>query len=113
MAYYITDKLVIDASLTERGLELISNFINDKMGYKPDIENLDYGTVLVKTFTSSSYKGNQNFSNTVGITNKQIYVNPITDKNRNNYTVELLDYIISLPKIIREEKIKRILYGKE
>lgn len=113
MAYYIDDKITIDTSLSKRGLELISNFIYEKMEYYPDIEELNDGTVLVKTFTNSSYKGNQSFSNTVGISANQIYVNPITDKNRNNYTVELYDYIISLSGLIREEKIKNILYGKE
>lgn len=121
MAYYIKDKKISEVCMTNEGIKIIRDFIFKKNGYYPIVENRENGNsdiILIQLYCHSSTDGinftlsKTNLTNTVGISSQEIYVNPIDDKDRNNYTLELKEFIETIPSLIiqnkRNKKIKNL-----
>lgn len=98
-------------------MTLIKDFIFNKEGENPIVKIVDDDVVLIQTRCYANKTGPEKmkraYSNTIGIGPYEIYVNPVLDIYRNNYTEELRNFLLTLPNIIleinREEKLSQIL----
>lgn len=112
MAYGIRDKKIVEATKNPIGIKLISSFIKEKENHDNIIQITLDGTILIQTkcFKGPTTKRYDKFlSNSVIINNDSISINPVMDKNRKDFTMELYNYIYTLPTLIlQEERDKKI-----
>ena len=105
MALLITDKNIIDATLTNRGVELIYEKVKS---YKPEYEHVRIERTQ-DGFIIQSGSGMMR-SNTVGVSADRIYINNVYDKTGKSMTDDLKYFIeFELSSIIRDEKINKLL----
>ncbi len=104
MAFYIKSKETVNLCRSDDAIKLIIGFLVKK-GENVKIE-IEEKTILIMT-EIKNYK--EVWSNSVGISIEQIYINPISDQKGYNYTVELRDFVKSIPSIIRQNKLEKIL----
>ena len=104
MALYTRNKKVIEISSTDEGIDLISKKIIDISGgtvnidRRPDVILIQSGPTLIHT------------SNTVMISQTEICVNPISEKNGNSASGKLMNFIeYEMLSIIRDDKLDKIL----
>lgn len=111
MAFYTIDYYdIID---TRQGISLISDYIKS---YKNRVQieirhiNTTDEVVLIQSPISDSFISTS-WSNIVSLnrSKKEITINPFLDRNSNNLTKELKEYIDSIPSILRDQKLEKIL----
>lgn len=126
MALYIDDKHIIDLALTEEGLNLIYEKVKSfdptkevEVKWLIDVEkgtkSFTHSNTVVLIQTIIGDKNDDRYSNIVGISNKQIYINPINriDAIGNpdwDAIHELKTFIeTDMVTIIRNNKINQLL----
>ena len=132
MALYIIDKKIIEAASSNEGLNLIAMWLQDKTDKFPiiDIRNEEpltarfhrgkyVGQGKLILFQSrlwqsppdgiSPYYTKRSLTNNIGITKDSIYINPTSDKNHKNIIQELNELIISIPAIVRDIKLNKLI----
>lgn len=129
MAFYIEDTDIINLSLTDEGVKCICEWIYLHCGEYPEVDRtFSYapGSTVSKleslVFTLSCYingvKNKKYKTSSVGINlgnngKYSMYVNPTTNKQLENITIELYTFILSLKMSVRQSKINKILNEKE
>lgn len=103
MARYIQDQMVIDAFYTQEGLDHVKRFITDKSGEEPEIVINDDDSLYFKGHLKEKF-----YTTIIGV-HYDIYINPCSDKDGNNYIGELYDVVMELPSVIRNSKIETLL----
>ena len=111
MALYITDKKIIEAASSNEGLNLIAMWLQDKNDQFPIIrfhggKYVGQGKLIL--FQSRPWQSPRSLTNNIGITKDSIYINPTSDKNHKNIIQELNEFIISIPAIVRDIKLKAV-----
>lgn len=122
MALYITDKKIIEAASSNEGLNLIAMWLQDKTDKFPiiDIRNEEpltarfhggkyVGQGKLILFQSRIWQSPRSLTNNIGITKDSIYINPTSDKNHKNIIQELNEFIISIPAIVRDIKLNKLI----
>lgn len=118
MAYYIKDKNICELAVSDEGINIILKWLNSQKNEISIIKEGSYKrgeSVTIQNMCWSSMDGINYKKDTVAKTNTlmmskdEICINPVNDKDRNNITGELRDFIMELPSIIRDNKIKSIL----
>ena len=122
MALYITDKKIIEAASSNEGLNLIAMWLQDKNDQFPiiDIRNEEpltarfhggkyVGQGKLILFQSRPWQSPRSLTNNIGITKDSIYINPTSDKNHKNIIQELNEFIISIPAIVRDIKLNKLI----
>ena len=118
MAYYIENSKIFDIVCTEQGIELIKNKILE-WKKEVNIEVRHKGTtdevILIQNNISdlNSYTISNWYAVGLNITQKTIYVNPISKKLEGvddwSASLELKDYIEKeIPIILRDNKIQQL-----
>ena len=124
MAFYIDNKEVINLSRSTVGFGIICDYIGYREGFPVYVDFNEYEfpvyvdfneyehCVIIHTYCNG-YEGNKSMlSNTVTIESGKICVNPCSDKNGQNYTLELYHYILDIVDKIqdrRNDKINQII----
>lgn len=124
MAYYITDKHISELALTQEGVNLIIDKLRS-YGHQDISVSWRYESEKGETSFETSaliqipVGSHGDFSNIVGISKDQIYINPISVKiaklghiEETSGTLELKTFIESeMVSIIRDNKINKVLNG--
>ncbi len=125
MSVDITDKNLIKL-VREQGIKYIVDFLynSDIKSEEVKVSEVDNGeTILIQTPSYSTtdnktYIRSDSWSNTVGISNNRMYINPCFKKfpltgsiwdRENSMMMELKEHIEMIPQFIRDEKLKNIL----
>lgn len=112
MALYINDKNVIKLAQTDRGIKLIVDFI-ESFGEVVTVDRkMAYPDILIQTQVKTlTANGTIGLSNTVGISDNQIYVNPWGSGYIGDVSpIVQLHYFINneMISIIRDDKLREI-----
>ena len=121
MALYTSDRKAIEAASTDEGVHLISKKVIELSGDMVSIDRRK-DTILIQTQIYSKVGDNRfgenkhslgsridMLSNTVGISDNQIYVNPISNKDGDSVITELMYFIeCELIGILRDKKLKEL-----
>ena len=126
MSVDITDKKLIKI-VREQGIKYIVDFLynSDINSEEVRVSEVDNGeTILIQTPVYSTtdnkinIKRSDSWSNTVGISNNRMFINPCFKKlpisenifsRENSMMMELKEYIEMIPQFIRDEKLKNVL----
>ena len=90
MALYIDDKKIVDLAHNEVCVGLIAKKITS-YGHVVIIDYREKDVILIQTVVGD--RSRNMYSNTVGISEEQIYVNPISDKNGRSIARQLKEFI--------------------
>lgn len=125
MAYDIEDRKIVEFCASDRGIEILSKFLEKTVGEIPMLERHSDGTILF-TFYVAQYGlpgqvrtrkvgKNEPKTNTIGINagkrkiDSRMYINPISNNIGENVTTELRDFILDIVSFDRDKKITELL----